>query len=189
MGFVSNLLIQGTILFYIYKQLLMPSFLSAQNLYKNFHEDAYHGGIFSPTHFSGMEMESQDAICGLALSHALICRILLFLWVSSNSSEFASCLGNMSLVAKLPRLPPGLDTRLMVHDVVETESEEFLVVCADLQTKLCLIILVYLPKVCVVLVLTLTGCLWLLASESFGELILNSLALAFVTDVDEMLAA
>eukprot|EP00929_Paragymnodinium_shiwhaense_P034233 TRINITY_DN18656_c0_g3_i1.p1 TRINITY_DN18656_c0_g3~~TRINITY_DN18656_c0_g3_i1.p1 ORF type:complete len:393 (-),score=80.14 TRINITY_DN18656_c0_g3_i1:176-1354(-) len=188
--FTMNLLIQGTILFFIYKQLMMPSFKSAQNLYKEFHDEAYVHGHFDSERFGRMSEEKQSDICGLALSHALICRILIFLWVSTNMHELAICFSNIRLVAALPRLPPGLDSRLMVKDVKHVEtSQEFWIVCADLQTKICLIVLVYVPKTLVAIILTSTGCLWLLASESFGDLILNSLALIFVTDVDEMLAA
>eukprot|EP00929_Paragymnodinium_shiwhaense_P034232 TRINITY_DN18656_c0_g2_i2.p1 TRINITY_DN18656_c0_g2~~TRINITY_DN18656_c0_g2_i2.p1 ORF type:complete len:392 (-),score=69.73 TRINITY_DN18656_c0_g2_i2:326-1501(-) len=188
--FTMNLLIQGTILFFIYKQLMMPSFKSAQNLYKEFHEKAYVEGHFDIGHFEEMESKEQSEICGLALSHALICRILIFLWVSTNMHELALCVGRIKLVAWLPRLPPGLDSRLMVKDVQHVETkEEFWIICADMKTKFFLIVLVYVPKTLVALTLTTTGCLWLLASESFGDLILNSLALIFVTDVDEMLGA
>eukprot|EP00929_Paragymnodinium_shiwhaense_P034228 TRINITY_DN18656_c0_g1_i1.p1 TRINITY_DN18656_c0_g1~~TRINITY_DN18656_c0_g1_i1.p1 ORF type:complete len:382 (-),score=59.30 TRINITY_DN18656_c0_g1_i1:220-1365(-) len=188
--FTLNILIQGTILYFIYQQLMMPSFKSAQNLYKEFHEKAYVGGHFDIEDFTNMPSEEQSSICGLALSHSLICQLLIFLWVSTNMHELANCVGRLKLVATLPRLPSGLDPRLMVKDVKHEETkQEFRVLCADLKTKCFLIFLVYVPKMAVAVILTTTGCLWLLASESFGDLILNSLALIFVTDVDEMLGA
>eukprot|EP00929_Paragymnodinium_shiwhaense_P053099 TRINITY_DN26583_c0_g1_i1.p1 TRINITY_DN26583_c0_g1~~TRINITY_DN26583_c0_g1_i1.p1 ORF type:complete len:392 (+),score=65.89 TRINITY_DN26583_c0_g1_i1:286-1461(+) len=188
--FTLNLLIQGTILFFIYKQLMMPSFKSAQSLYKEFHEEAYIDGHFDVERFEKMLPKQQSEICGLALSHALICRILIFLWVSTNMHELARCTGRIKCVARLPRLPAGLDPRLMVKDVKHNETrDQFWIICADLKTKFFLQVLVYLPKLMVAICLTITGCLWLLASKSFGDLILNSLALIFVTDVDEMLGA
>merc|ERR1719183_2195437 len=75
----------------------------------------------------------------------------------------------------------------MVRDVALATGEQFWIICADGRTKTGLIALVYLPKILIALILTMTGSLWLLAAESFGDLILNSLALAFVTGVDELL--
>merc|ERR1712187_798778 len=40
----------------------------------------------------------------------------------------------------------------------------------------------------VVVLLTFSGCIWLLVSERVADLILNSLALGFVTTVDELIA-
>jgi len=47
---------------------------------------------------------------------------------------------------------------------------------------------IFIPKFVICLFLTTTGCLWLLSTESIGDLILNSLALAFVVQVDELIA-
>merc|ERR1711957_1101260 len=46
---------------------------------------------------------------------------------------------------------------------------------------------IFIPKLLVATVLLSEGCVWLAASRSFLDLILNSLALAFVTNVDELL--
>merc|ERR1719506_3188962 len=61
-------------------------------------------------------------------------------------------------------------------------------ICLNLQSKVLLMMLVYIPKFLISLCLCGCGCIWLLASETIGDLILNSLALAFVVQVDELLA-
>jgi hypothetical protein len=50
--------------------------------------------------------------------------------------------------------------------------------------RMAIYVIVILPKVCLTLVLWWYGCAFLLASESIAELILNSVALAFVLQID-----
>jgi len=76
----------------------------------------------------------------------------------------------------------------MVVDRAETEHVENLIVCLRLRSKLFGMIFIYLPKYFVVFVLLVLGGLWLISADSIGDLILNSLALAFVVTVDEMIA-
>mmetsp|Transcript_26830 Transcript_26830/g.48977 ORF Transcript_26830/g.48977 Transcript_26830/m.48977 type:complete len:198 (-) Transcript_26830:137-730(-) len=87
-----------------------------------------------------------------------------------------------------PALPAGCGTECMVRDVSETDREEFWCTCLNMPTKVFLNLFNYLPKMLIAIILAFMGSLWLLSSESFGDLILNSLALEFVTQVDELLA-
>jgi len=187
--FVINLGIQGILLFFISKLLMMPSMLSVQNIYRTFHEKAFEDGVFGPDQFEAMDFVEKNHLCGLALSQGLFVRVILFLWVTTNVGEFRENYTHMMGSCNLPRLPDGLDTRLFIRDIPETESVEYSVICLNTAGKVSLLILVFIPKFLIAIILTLAGCLWLMAAENVGDLILNSLALAFVCKVDELIAA
>lgn len=191
MVFVLNIFIQFTLLFFIVTRLLLPAFLSTQDLYKHFHFEAFHKGSFSLERFEDHFTKGEtDKICGLAIGHATITKILLFLWVSTNVGEVWKSYERFLLIYRHPPLPAGADLHQMCRDVHETETHghQFWVICLTPGTKVLLQCLVHIPKMFIATVLGFTGSLWLLASESFGDLILNSLALAFVTSVDELIA-
>lgn len=187
--FLVNVIIQGILLWFIAKLLMLPDMTKAQTLYKEFHEKAFVDGILDPDGFYSMGKQHVNKICGLALSQWLFVRLIIFLWIANNVGELRNDVAKTRGVILLPRLPEGLDTRLMVRDNEQTaDSVEHHVICLNLKGKVGLICAVFIPKLIITSILTLTGSLWLLASESISDLILNSLALAFVVKVDEIIA-
>jgi len=187
--FMINLGIQGILLFFIGKLLMMPGMLSVQNIYRTFHEKAFSDGLFDRDKFDDMHVMEKNHLCGLALSQGLFVRVILFLWVTTNVGEVRDNFSMMLGACNLPRLPAGLDTRLMVRDLPQTDVEEHCVVCLNMLGKVSLLIIVFIPKFLIAFILSFSGCVWLMAAENTGDLILNSLALAFVCKVDELIAA
>jgi hypothetical protein len=183
--FALNLFIQGILLFFICKLLMLPGILSAQDVYKFFMRNSFSDDGVDVEKFENLGEEHKAKICGLALSQPIFARVVLFLWITTNVAEMKSIINRMSRVLNLPPLPQGLDLRLMVLD---SETDGGSVVCLNPGSKRTLMVTNYMPKLTIAILLTVTGCLWLLAAESIGDLILNSLALAFVVQVDELLA-
>lgn len=186
--FVINLFIQGILLYFICKLLMMPGMLSAQNVYKYFTEKAFAGGLVDTILFEDMSAKEKHEVCGLALSQALFARVILFLWVTTNVGEIKNNYNILKDIVRLPDLPVGLDMSLMIHDNKETKHHEISVVCLNRGSKMLLTTFIFIPKFIIVVFLTLMGSLWLMAAENIGDLILNSLALAFVVQVDELIA-
>merc|ERR1712070_780939 len=87
----------------------------------------------------------------------------------------------------MPFLPDGLDRRLMVHDDPKTAELECLIVCMTMRVKILLFVFIFVPKIVIAIFLSCVGSVWLMASENVSDLILNSLALSFVTNVDELI--
>jgi len=185
--FLLNMFIQGVLLWYIGKLLMLPDILGAQNLYKSYHTVAFSNGVHDSVLFDAMPNDEQTHLCGMALSQGLFCRIILFLWVTVNVGELRDNAAKTVGALGLPRLPDGMDTRLMVRDLPLTEASGCCVVCLNMKGKVGLLVLVFIPKFTIAILLVLMGSMWLLAAESIGDLILNSLALAFVVRVDELL--
>lgn len=184
-----NLAIQGGLLWFIFKLLMMPSFKDAQSLYRLFHEHAFEKGDFIQENFEDFTEQKQGKLCNIALSHYSITFALLFLWICTNMREFFTTLERFARIWSFPRLPAGCGTEYMVRDIYETPSKEFWCICLNLPTKVFLNFFNYLPKMLIAIILAFMGSVWLLSAESFVDLILNSLALEFVTLVDELLAS
>lgn len=185
--FIANVLIQFALLAFIARLLLMPSLLSAQDVYEAFHRESFHDNVLDKDRFNMMSANEKLNLCGLALSQMMFVRVIIFLWITNNVGELRDTCTKLLGVINLPYLPEGLDTRLMKRDIT-TSSVENNIICLNMKGKVGLGVLVFLPKFMISIFLMLTGCVWLMASQSIGDLILNSLALAFVVKVDELLA-
>jgi len=186
--FIVNFLIQSILLYFIITLLTMPGLLATQNIYKKFHKEAFINADVDSHQFEAMSSSDKGEICGLALSQLMFVRVILFLWVTLNVGELRDCFIKMIGAFSLPNLPEGLDTRLMKRDLAASNNVHN-IICLNMKGKLGLAFLVFIPKMIIASVLMLTGCIWLMAAENIGDLILNSLALAFVVKVDELLAA
>jgi len=186
--FTINLFIQAMLLWFIGKLLMLPGMLSAQDVYKYFTEEAFTDQVVDHHRFEHLPIRYKDKVCGLALSQAVFARVVIFLWIATNVLELKSNHYKMSQTLNLPTLPEGLDLRLMVKDCADSDEHGGRVVCLNPGSKELLMAFIFIPKFVICLFLTTTGCLWLLSTESIGDLILNSLALAFVVQVDELIA-
>jgi len=185
--YVCNFMIQGTLVYYIFKLLLLPGLLESQDIYKNFHKVAFGNAAFDSEQFDDMSGSDKASLCGIALSNVMFVRIVLFLWVTNNVGYLRNCIHKMICVLSLPELPAGLDTRLMKRDIKASKVENN-IICLNVKGKVGLICIVFIPKIVICGMLTVTGCIWLMTSLCYADLILNSLALAFVLKVDELLA-
>lgn len=187
--FCINLFIQFMLLYFICKLLMMPGMLSAQNVYQYFTSHAFTDRVIDHDLFELLPHKYKAKVCGLALSQTIFARVVLFLWITTNVGELRGNYVKMASTINLPQLPQGLDLRLMVKDSSDPSDEHGgRVVCLNQGSKELLVAFIFVPKFIICIFLTTTGCLWLLSAENIGDLILNSLALAFVVQVDELIA-
>jgi hypothetical protein len=185
--FTVNMACQLMIVFFICSRLMLPGMLSAQNVYKYFHEVAF----FENGNFDGdawHAIEDRDKICELAVAQGLFVRVIIFLWLTTNLLEINKNVKQRQALMGLPSLPDDQETWLMVRDECGKEGDQNWIIMLNTQSKVLLIALVYIPKRLIVLGLIFAGSCWLLATEKVSDLILNSLALAFVVEVDELIA-
>merc|ERR1719401_520079 len=80
----------------------------------------------------------------------------------------------------MPRVVKAFD------QVVEHANGEYIVALTRLSTLL-LIVLVCIPKLLISVYLLIFGCRWLSATTSFENLVMNTVAMEFVTQIDETL--
>merc|ERR1719311_236936 len=97
--------------------------------------------------------------------------------------ELKSIIRQIKAIQGLPRLPTGIHA----HDMVNEGDEEDKLVALNCMTRFFIWMLMLLPKLIIIAALFMEGCIWLAATESFADLILNSLALTFVLDIDSVI--
>jgi len=188
--YFMNLFLQVMLIFWIGQKVMLPSMLEAQDSYSNFHRNAFTSGDLDKEKFHNMGDE-RAVLCQVALSSELFLGTILFLWVSACMVEIRGILSRVRYVNQLPQLPAGTDATQMIVPMTEGEGHfvkrKQLFICIDTSTKFMLWMAIFLPKLILGLCLLLEGCVWLAAAESTVDLILNSLALAFVTQIDELI--
>merc|ERR1719401_2608255 len=69
---------------------------------------------------------------------------------------------------------------------VEDSEGHVLITAADRKTKAFAIAMIFVPKIIIAVYLWLLGARWLIATTSFQDLLLNAVALAFITELDEL---
>lgn len=172
-------LVCGVILF-----VTMPSVRTAQDAYHTFHKEAFENGTFSSERFDAMDDDTKESVCSLALSNVAFLRAVLFLWVSNCAGNLRTILKKMGMVHGLPTLPKGISTADMM---IEEEDDSCKTVSLTAGFRFAVWLLVLIPEFLIFLCLSVFGCIWLTATESFSDLILNSLALGFVVEIDELI--
>lgn len=192
MCYFLNMLLQGALLFWILKMVTMPAVREAQNLYREFRVKTFKvDGTYNPAAFEALPEADKAEMCQIALSSAFFVSAILFLWVAQCLSELRRIWRFTVHLARLPALPTGFRQVEMVAEVTKGtghfKEEKLLFLCINRTTKVIVYCLVFIPQTLIAIILCTSGCIWLSSSLSFSDLILNSLALAFVVEVDELI--
>jgi len=120
-------------------------------------------------------------LCGSALTKAGFTMAILFLWACRMLAETRDCIRLNRCISSVPGLPAGVSPSEMVYERPgEDEGDEvYDIICLDASTRNFLRALVVVPKTIVCFGLLVLGSVWFSATASFGDLILNALALEF----------
>jgi hypothetical protein len=186
--YVLNIGLQVGLLYFIATMVMLPAVRRYQELYKGFHVNAFDGEIYDDTKFDAMG-DDRKPTCELSLNEPFFIAAILFLWTAQMVDELRSIYRLCLQISALPPVPGGLPSEQMAVETTEGEGhfEQTLNLfcCCDMLTRFMIWTFVLIPRFVIAITLLLLGCTWLIASDDFGNLILNALALAFVTDIDE----
>jgi len=130
--------------------------------------------------------ELKEEICGMAISKSLFCYTILFLWTCTMLCELRTAQRILSTVYHLPSCTLASEM-LAFQDHIAFEGRCCIVGLTRWARSL-LYLLVVLPKFVISCFLLHIGSRWLI-SGSFSDMILNSLALGFVIEIDDLLFA
>eukprot|EP00931_Biecheleriopsis_adriatica_P004162 TRINITY_DN105875_c0_g1_i1.p1 TRINITY_DN105875_c0_g1~~TRINITY_DN105875_c0_g1_i1.p1 ORF type:complete len:431 (-),score=83.79 TRINITY_DN105875_c0_g1_i1:179-1429(-) len=186
-----NIVLQLIFLFWIWKFVASPQVRRTQEEYKAYHDQVFSSsGKFSQDQF--LDFVESSGLCGFGLSNKPFLFAILFLWVAHCTNELKVNFRRFRLFNKLPKLPASIETQDMVHEMDNGmegvwNEELWLICCITPLYKAFIVLAIFVPKALVAVGLAWCGSVWLAASEEFGDLILNSLALSFVMQIDEML--
>lgn len=187
-----NIFLQVMLLWWICTMVTLPAVRQAQTIYRDFHQDAFRSdGSYDLNLFQALPFATKEEVCEIVLSRGAFLCAILFLWVAQCFDELRQVTRRVRLLSNLPPLPEELLAKEMVAEAKYGsgifEERKLLLICLNRITKVFLAAFIFIPKSFIATLLCVAGCVWLTASLSFGDLILNSLALAFVVKVDELI--
>mmetsp|Transcript_27008 Transcript_27008/g.57503 ORF Transcript_27008/g.57503 Transcript_27008/m.57503 type:complete len:303 (+) Transcript_27008:252-1160(+) len=188
-----NLTLQFAILFWIKQYVMDPSMRQAQDTYGKFHREVFdNSGTFSQANFEQFGSGDKEALCQMTLSKHGFIFAILFLWGVTCITEVRDLQRTIQNFWALPDLPEGEPASEMVNEVGTKREDDDVqevheLICLSQNARRTLNVLIFVPKLVIVVVLTYVGCVWLTATQSFADLILNALALEFVIQIDEAL--
>eukprot|EP00930_Biecheleria_cincta_P086812 TRINITY_DN76061_c0_g1_i1.p1 TRINITY_DN76061_c0_g1~~TRINITY_DN76061_c0_g1_i1.p1 ORF type:complete len:401 (+),score=64.96 TRINITY_DN76061_c0_g1_i1:99-1205(+) len=174
-----NLVLQLALLAYIHMYVVKPSVKRVQSQIQQFHGLVFDDeGNFLADAWANYKGKSD--LCQLGMSDPFFYKVVVFLWVLLIIRELRT---TERLSRDLLSMPRCEDWRLMCR----TTADKVQVVALTPCTKFLLINMICIPKGIICIALMWLGCQWLTATTSFTDLVMNSIAMEFVTYIDENL--
>ncbi|CAJ1360143.1 unnamed protein product [Effrenium voratum] len=185
-----NLWLQMLILWNVNQYIVQGAVHDAQTNYAQFHREIFDkDGTFQQDKWDAWNNGPYKELCNMAVSRSSFSAGIVFLWSARMLNEVKATLQLALDLCALSPLPTGAQPHQMMYEVKNEsdETERFEIVAVNKLARLLLTTTVLLPKMVVAVCLTIIGCRWLAATQSFGDLILNALALEFVINIDELM--
>lgn len=174
-----NLVLQIALLIFIKLYVVNPSVQNVQAKYRRFHSDIFDlQGQFLAEEWT--KVTNKGTMCDMGMSDPWFYKCVVLLWVLLIIREFRN-------TERLTRDLFTMPTCTELHDMERSSDDGCEIVAITQGVRLLLVVLVSIPKFCICLTLLLLGCSWLTATTSFTDLVMNSIAMEFVTNVDENL--
>lgn len=181
-----NLCLQFGVLIFINSYLVAPAVHHAQFSYKHFLDTVFDDdGRLDDDAWHGYELK--DEVCSLTMLRPRFYYVVLLIWVLTQVMEVRHTQRSFSNIWELPSVERDPQMLRFVDSGHFSLGGKCHIVGATMTVKAVLIIFVVVPRAVVAFYLTELGCRWLTATHKVSDMILNSLALAFVTNIDELL--
>merc|ERR1719409_1588883 len=134
-----------------------------------------------------MTDSDQDDICRIPLSQPHFFGLILLIWTMTILFELRKAFSLQLTIMMLPHVP----TMAKALGADDDDSDDLGSVIRGMTFfhKFALGVLTFLPRVGIAGYLLWVGCRWLLATNNFGDLILNAVALEFILCIKEGLYA
>eukprot|EP00929_Paragymnodinium_shiwhaense_P093553 TRINITY_DN5373_c0_g1_i5.p1 TRINITY_DN5373_c0_g1~~TRINITY_DN5373_c0_g1_i5.p1 ORF type:complete len:378 (+),score=60.86 TRINITY_DN5373_c0_g1_i5:143-1276(+) len=188
---LGNFGVQCFLILSVKRYVCMPAVMSIRASYEAFVKDMYGDntvlyegqylrGIQGDEHFNNfdkLDKDMQTTICNIPLSYPCFLQVVLLIWTMTCVGEIRKCTEN--LVFYVWHVPTLND---MTGSIVDNPEDEHQKLVLGLTTGLKSIIAlgILLPRVLLTALLMWVGCRWLTATASFGDVIINSIALEFI---------
>jgi hypothetical protein len=180
----GNYFVQIGLLCWIYKLVALPQVHDAQNVYKRFHAEVFRDGIFDEDLWS--DWDGKEHVCNVCFSNFPFMYTILALWWITMLIELNK---TYLLLSKLSALQHVVHIKDMLQNTEVGEDgylhRRIIGLTSCLRTLLFVVLIV--PKTFIALGLLVVGTIWLAATDSVVNLILNAITLNFVIGIDENL--
>jgi hypothetical protein len=180
---MANYLLQAGMIWWIYIYVVLPSVHGVQRIYQKYHAEVFdEDGTYKVSLWDQWDQGNRDALCDLAFSSYWFMFAILCLWGYTMLIEIRKTDRLMREIVKVADCESLGD---MVCMDAPDEVVRFVKITKFIDWVLFLVIIV--PKYLIGFSLLLLGCVWLMATDSFADLILNAVALEFVVNIDNLL--
>jgi len=182
----ANLVLQFMLLNYIGSYVVEPAVRHVQTLYQDFHTEVFDadGHILAD---AWGDYAAKDRVCQITMADRWFYYIILFLWALRILDELRKIHRSLDDIWYCKSCASGEDMLEFTEDKSGDGAGVCLITHLTGFMRWMLVLLVILPRTFIALRLLVLGCRWLSASASFADMVLNALALVFVTDIDELL--
>lgn len=184
---IANIFFQGYLLYAMHNYICAPAIAQIRAIYIDFEERTRspEDNSFSWALWNDWDEEEKSTLCQVPLSQPVLFVVLLSIWSSCVLIDFRETFTYFIIWWRLPHPEdigiPGAVT--VKHD----QDGGLVIECASRMVKFRIFSLVLVPKAIIALILWWLGARWLTATPSFENLVLNAVALAFITDLDEII--
>mmetsp|Transcript_79535 Transcript_79535/g.178282 ORF Transcript_79535/g.178282 Transcript_79535/m.178282 type:complete len:420 (+) Transcript_79535:97-1356(+) len=184
-----NVGLQIAILSYISQFVVETAVHEVQQLYAKYREEVLDdAGDFVPGRWDSFAEKSE--VCSITMTKREFYYSILTLWVLTNLHEIRELERFMRSVLKIKTCDDESKMLLFVDHHGPAGglfSGECYIVALTRRVRACLIIFVWAPRLFIEIRLLFLGWRWLSASANFEDMVLNSLALTFVINIDELI--
>jgi len=149
-----------------------------------------HRGIaeyFRPELFETFNREERAAICNVPFSQVFFFALVLFMWSLTCFAKLKKCLEIFLALILSTRTIKSMEHALEDDiDDMNKESNLKIIVGLTMPLKIAMSFVIFLPWALTTLAILWLGCRWLAATNDYGELILNAVALEFILQMKEL---
>eukprot|EP00931_Biecheleriopsis_adriatica_P102792 TRINITY_DN77721_c0_g1_i1.p1 TRINITY_DN77721_c0_g1~~TRINITY_DN77721_c0_g1_i1.p1 ORF type:complete len:438 (-),score=62.70 TRINITY_DN77721_c0_g1_i1:82-1395(-) len=182
---LTNLTLQITVVLYISWYIVEPGVANVQESYMDFLRTVLDkDGNLKDAAWAAYDRKAE--VCGLALLHRTFCYSMCMLWVLVGMNEARNVQRMLFHVWRLPTVEKVSSMLSFVQTRNFAVDGKCHVIGVTWPVRLSVILTVCLPRFWITIYLAMMGCRWLCSSRSPGEMILDSLKLAFVHKIDEV---
>jgi len=169
------------ILITVKSYLTAPAVVEARSVYAEYHREMFNGETFLASAWDTWERKSE--ICQMPLSNITFCHVILAVWTACVMIDIKDTFFFAYLWGSLPASKQDDDG--MVANFNE-EDQQYVICKAPWSLKAIVFLTIIIPKLVIACICWWLGCRWLVATLSYSDVILNSVALAFIMELDEM---
>jgi len=139
---------------------------------------------FHPENFESLPEVIKARSCRISLSQPYFIALVLFLWTSTCLAELRKASKNFRcLIWRTQRI----DSMSNAFKGCHSSSSCKVIHGLTFRIKACIVLFCTLPRILITLYLLWVGSRWLLATDSFADLILNAIALEFILLVKDLI--
>eukprot|EP00415_Alexandrium_ostenfeldii_P000981 UN0981 len=168
-----------------------PKVHMVQQLYRDYHARVFDAsGNFMPDMWD--QFDRQQLLCEIAMTTKGFYSTSLFLWWLSMMKEFRTTWRLLLNISHMPSCKAGHEMLRIKAPTCDSGTKELQrptvhIVGLTVYARYLLYFLVCLPKFIICSCLLWSGSEWLSATNAFEDLIMNAVAMTFVTHIDELL--